>query len=123
MPEPFSKAEEALKAAELCFENGLFDSCTSRSYYAMFWAAIAVLENVGYPSQKWSHPGLWNIFGREIVKKRKLYPSKMGGYLGDGYDLRRRADYGKQHVGKRKASRILRWAKDFVQRAKEVIEE
>jgi uncharacterized protein (UPF0332 family) len=50
---PLIKAKEALKAAELCCENGLYNSCASRCYYAMFWAAIAALEWIGYPPQKW----------------------------------------------------------------------
>jgi len=118
---PLSKAEEALKAAELCFENGLFDSCASRCYYSAFWAAIAALEWAGYPRQKWSHEGLANVFGKELVKKRKRIPSKVANSISQLYDLRRQADYSTIRISKQRAKWALRRAKDFVDKIQEVI--
>ena len=121
MKECLSKAEEALQAAELCCENGLYDSSASRCYYATFWAAIATLEWVGYPPQRWSHGGLSTVFGKELVKKRHLFSPGLAGRLSIGYDLRRLADYGRQGIGEKKAKRALDWAGKFVAKAKEVI--
>jgi len=73
MHECLTKAEEALKAADLCYDNGLHDSCASRCYYAMFWAAIAALEWTGYPSQKWSHSGLSSVLVRNWLKSGGYY--------------------------------------------------
>ena len=121
MREPLAKAEEALKAAELCCENGLYDSCASRCYYAMFWAAMAGLEHIGYSSQEWSHSGLMNVFGREIVKKRHFVARKIAAHLRDGYHLRLSADYGRDLTGAKRARRALGHAQVFVARLEEVI--
>jgi uncharacterized protein (UPF0332 family) len=121
MKEPLAKAEEALKAAELCCENGLYDSSASRCYYATFWAAIATLEWAGYPPQRWSHTGLSTIFGKELVKKRHLFSPSLAGRLSMAYDLRRLADYGRQGISGKRAKRALDWAGKFVTKAKEMI--
>jgi uncharacterized protein (UPF0332 family) len=87
----------------------------------MFWAAIAALEWVGYPPQKWSHSGLSTVFGKELVKKRHLFSPGLAERLSIGYDLRRLADYGRQGISGKKAKRALDWAGKFVAKAKEVI--
>jgi uncharacterized protein (UPF0332 family) len=87
----------------------------------MFWAAIAALEWIGYPPQKWSHGGLSAVFGRELVKKRHLFPSTLARRLGDGYDLRRLADYGRLSISKKRSERALDWARKFVAKAEEAI--
>ena len=38
------RAQESLKAAELCLQAGLVNSAASRAYYAMFQAAQAALK-------------------------------------------------------------------------------
>lgn len=43
------KADENLKATQLCFENGLYNACANRAYYAMYHAAIAILIAIGFP--------------------------------------------------------------------------
>ncbi|HID63878.1 MAG TPA: HEPN domain-containing protein [Anaerolineae bacterium] len=121
MQECLIKAEEALKAANLCYDHGLHDSCASRCYYAMFWAAIAALEWAGSPSQKWNHSGLSSVFGKELVKKRRLLSPTLAGRLGDGYDLRRLADYERRPVGKKRTKRVLDGARKFVACVKEVV--
>lgn len=121
MQECLIKAEEALKAADLCYDSGLYDSCASRCYYAMFWAAIAALEWTGYPSQKWSHSGLSSVFGRELVKKRQLLSPTLAGHLGDGYDLRRLADYERRPVSQKRTKRALDGTKEFVASVREVV--
>ena len=41
-----AKAEESLKAAELCYAQGLYNSSANRAYYAMFQAAQVALVQV-----------------------------------------------------------------------------
>jgi len=36
-----NKAEENLTAAQICFENGLYNACANRAYYAALHAAVA----------------------------------------------------------------------------------
>jgi uncharacterized protein (UPF0332 family) len=84
MQSALDKAERIYRAAELCFRAGLYESCISRSYYAMFWTAISALENSGYPAgQEWSHGGLSGTFGKHLVQTRKLYPASYGRRLNE----------------------------------------
>ena len=43
-----AKAEESLKAAEICHAQGLYNSSASRAYYAMFQGAQVALEAADY---------------------------------------------------------------------------
>ncbi len=45
-----AKAEENLTAAQVCFENGLFNACANRAYYAALHAAVAALAHKGRES-------------------------------------------------------------------------
>jgi uncharacterized protein (UPF0332 family) len=61
MQTSLAKAEGIYRAAELCLEAGLYDSCVSRAYYAMFGAAVAALDGAGYKAEKeWTHNGLFS---------------------------------------------------------------
>jgi uncharacterized protein (UPF0332 family) len=42
-----TKAENSLKAAQLCFDAGLYDDAVSRAYYYVLRAAIALLLKLG----------------------------------------------------------------------------
>ena len=57
-----TKAEESLKAADLCYSQGLYNSSASRGYYAMFQAAQVALEAAGFTRPEWSHAGLHATF-------------------------------------------------------------
>ena len=46
VPEHLQKARAFLQDAQLCADHGRYDSAVSRAYYAMFRAAIALLERV-----------------------------------------------------------------------------
>jgi len=63
-------AHEKLEAAKNLFENGFYNDSVSRAYYAMFFAAKALLfENDIHPK---THRGLISQFGLEFVKKNNL---------------------------------------------------
>jgi len=121
MQDSLDKAESIYKAAERCFQAGLYDSCVSRSYYAMFWAAIAALERAGHRvGQEWSHGGLLNTFSKHLVHTRKLYPALYGRRLRESYKLRSMADYERVPLGQKKAKRALKWAHEFIRKVREV---
>jgi len=52
------KAKDNLNAAQMCFENGFYDSCANRAYYAVFHAAIAALADRGIKRDKIDHKSL-----------------------------------------------------------------
>jgi uncharacterized protein len=65
-----ARADEALLASRTLMEKCLLADTISRAYYAMYYAAQAVL-NENELSAK-SHSGTINIFGQEIVEKGKV---------------------------------------------------
>ena|SRR5215475_5193853 len=114
-----AKAEESLKAADLCYAQGLYNSSTSRAYYAMFQAAQVALEAAGFARLEWSHASLHATFANELTRRRKLYPSTIASDLAIVIDLRHTADYRAPDVGKRQTLRALNKAKRFVNAFKE----
>jgi len=40
-----NKAKENLTAARICFDNGLYNACANRSYYAALHAVVAALAH------------------------------------------------------------------------------
>jgi uncharacterized protein (UPF0332 family) len=114
-----AKAEESLKAAELCYTTGLYNSAASRAYYAMFQAAQVALERAGFKRPEWSHTALRAAFANELTRRRKLYSPFLARYLTLGLELRLVADYEEGEVSGKRAERGVRWAKEFVEQMKE----
>ena len=59
----FENAEEALKSAELNLENEYYSASINRSYYAVFYAARALLLKKGKNPK--THSGTISEFGLE----------------------------------------------------------
>jgi uncharacterized protein (UPF0332 family) len=108
------RAQEALEAAQACFERRLYSSATSRAYYAMFWAAQAALAHDGIRHSEWSHPALQAAFVGELIRRRKRYPALLGQHFNRVLQLRLDADYRLQGVSMQQATRAVRWAQQFV---------
>ena len=87
------RAREFLRVAEISLEQGFYNACASNAYYAMFWATIAALAHQGFKQTEWSHGGLREIFSRELIVKRRIYPAKFGEWLKVAYKLRDSAHY------------------------------
>ncbi|MGH8068703.1 MAG: HEPN domain-containing protein [Candidatus Entotheonellia bacterium] len=116
-----AKAEESLKAAEICYAQGLYNSSASRAYYAMFQAAQAALEAAGFARLAWSHAGLHATFANELRRRRRLYASTFASDVAIVIDLRHTAAYRDHDLGKRQAMRALNNARGFVNAVKESI--
>jgi uncharacterized protein (UPF0332 family) len=65
------KAEENLNAAELLFENKLYNASANRSYYAAFHAAITALSKEGLETERISHEAAQSFFAGELTYKKK----------------------------------------------------
>jgi uncharacterized protein (UPF0332 family) len=85
-----AKAERFLKSAEQLFEMGDYDSCASRSYYAMYFMAEAALMLKGLSAS--SHQGVIALFGKHFVQTGVFEPA-LGRALRRAYDLRLAGDY------------------------------
>jgi len=85
-----AKARSSLTAAKKLWEESLFAESISRSYYAMFYAAKALLLLDGIDVSK--HSAVAAAFGREYAKTGKIDPTYHRMLL-DGFEWRQKADY------------------------------
>lgn len=108
------RAQEALEAAQACLEKRLYQSATSRAYYAMFWAAQAALATVGVKRSEWSHAALQASFVNELVRRRKSFAAVFGQHFNRALQLRLDADYRLKGVSQRQATQSVSWAREFV---------
>jgi uncharacterized protein (UPF0332 family) len=115
------RAREFLRFAEISLEQGFYNACASNAYYAMFWAAIASLAHQGFKQTEWSHGGLREIFSRELIVKRRIYPAKFGEWLKVAYKLRDSAHYSLEGAGTKETRRIFQHALEFVKTVEEVV--
>ena len=99
LPLFLDKALENTKAAQLCFDNHLYNACVNRAYYAMYQAAIAALAAVGVKpiSDTIGHDWVQANFSRELINRRKLYAG-FKNYLADVQISRNKADYAPDSV-------------------------
>ncbi len=84
------KANRFLKSASILLDDGDYDSCVSRCYYAMFYVTEALLLIKGLKAS--SHKGVISLFGKHFIKTRILRED-LGKALRRAYDLRQKGDY------------------------------
>jgi uncharacterized protein (UPF0332 family) len=114
VPEHLRKARAFLQDAQLCVDHGRYDSATSRAYYAMFRAAIALLEHFGDVRPGWNHGRLEQALRREMVRERgRVYDGDVR-ELRSVYALRIIADYRDRHISPQEARTSLDAASRFI---------
>lgn len=108
----YKKAQKFLQSAAVLFELEDFDSCASRSYFAMFFAAQAVLLQEGLSVG--SRQGIRSAFVEAFVESGRL-PERAGQAFMQAADLQEVADYA-QHfaVDEATAERVLQESEAFV---------
>ena len=84
------RATRYLKSAALLLNDGDYESAVSRAYYAMFYAAEAVLLTEALASS--SHKGVLSTFGERFIKTGQL-PREMGRELHRAFEKRQLSDY------------------------------
>ncbi len=107
-----SKAQKYLRSAAVLYELEDYDSCASRAYFAMFYAARAVLlfENGTLPSDQ----GIRAAFAEAFVETGRL-PERAAVALNGAYELQTQGDYGHAfYVDRQQAERVLQEAEAFV---------
>ncbi len=110
------RAETYIRSAELLLHEKDYDSSVSRSYYAMFFAAEAVLmhNSINFSS----HKSVISLFGKHFVKTG-IFKPKMGRILRRAYERRLVGDYSfSPQVGDEEAEEALGWAQEFVSNIK-----
>jgi uncharacterized protein (UPF0332 family) len=84
------QADSALKASATLVEAQLWRDSVNRSYYATFYAVLALLALKGLGTSK--HSGAISLFDREFVKAGIL-PKELSAILHRTFDMRQEADY------------------------------
>jgi len=84
------KAQRFLASAELLIDSGDLDSAVSRTYYALFFMAAALLEAKGFSFS--SHKAVISAFGQHFAKTGEL-PSDFHRLLISGFEKRQMGDY------------------------------
>ena len=106
------KAERFLRTAELSLDDGDYDSCVSRCYYAMFFLAEALLLTKDITAS--THKGVIALFGEHYITTG-IIKKELGKSLRRAYDLRQKGDYSTSFMVKEsEAKDILEQAKDFI---------
>jgi len=87
------KAQRSVAAAQQLMQQGFYDFAVSRAYYAMFYVAEALLDQIGLAFS--SHAAVISAFGQNFAKTSQL-PTELHRYLIDAQAQRTRADYDAQ---------------------------
>jgi uncharacterized protein (UPF0332 family) len=80
--ELLDKARRSLLAAERLRDAGDYDFAVSRAYYAMFYAAQALLLRRGIRRSK--HSAVIAAFNEQFIKSGEI-PADLFGHLRDGF--------------------------------------
>lgn len=89
------KAQVNIDATELLLREGIYDIAASRSYYAMFYTAEALLYSIGLSFS--SHSAVIAAYGKEFAKTN-LIPPEYHRYLIESFESRQVADYGVESI-------------------------
>lgn len=85
------QAQIALDDAMYLFTGGRSpQSIVNRCYYAMFYAALALLQDIGKAPTK--HSGIISLFDTEYVMKG-VFPRELSKDLHKAFELRQSSDY------------------------------
>jgi len=115
-----AKARSSLTAAEKLLEESLFAESISPSYYAMFYAAKALLLLNDIAVSK--HSAVTAAFGREYAKTGKIYPQYHRMLL-DGFEWRQKFDYDVYWLATReRAEKCQQDAEAFVAQAEKTLQ-
>jgi uncharacterized protein (UPF0332 family) len=101
-----------VKSSELLHYEGDFDSSVSRSYYAMFFTAEALLANSRIEFS--SHKSVISQFGKHFVKTG-IFKPKFGRNLRRAFERRLIGDYSyASQITKDESLEALGWAHEFI---------
>ena len=114
------QAEETLAEAVKMLESGFSPrSIVNRSYYAMFYAVLALFIHTRTPHKTSKHSGVIGIFNKEFIHTGKL-DARFARMLYDLFDERMELDYRDFAEVSQEDSRVaVTYAHEFVTAIKE----
>ena len=108
----FAKADRAVRSAEILLREGEQDFSAGRAYYAMFYAAEALLNEKDLRFRK--HAGVHGAFGEHFAKTSEMDP-KYHRWLLNAFDRRREGDYGTDFsMNEEEVVELISQAKEFI---------
>ena len=106
------QADEALGAARILLREESLRASVNRSYYAMFYAVLALLASRKEETSK--HGGAIALFDRLYVHT-DVFPQDFSKWLRRAFDLRTRCDYGTEvNITQEETASQLEHASRFV---------
>ena len=113
-----AKAMESIKIAKVIAKEESYGFATARAYYAMLYAAQALLLLRKFTFSK--HSAVIAIFGKEYIKNG-VVDSKFHRYLLDAFDLRQIGDYETaRKIDKDACLKTISHAEEFIEMAKKI---
>jgi uncharacterized protein (UPF0332 family) len=118
-----TKARNSLRTAQSAYEQGDFDSCASRAYFAVFQAETAALIKLTeFRQEQWRHERVQAELNRRLIQARKVFPASLRSIHDDLIGRRHTADYTDQLISVRTAERCLRRAAEMFTTIERVLE-
>jgi uncharacterized protein (UPF0332 family) len=115
------KAVDTIEGAELLLDHGKIDLAAGRAYYALFYAAEALLNEKGLQFSK--HGDGIGAYGKEY-SKTKLLDQKFHRWLIEGFDTRLIGDYHvNTNIEEDFVADMLNQAREFLGAAQTYLEE
>ncbi|MDR3223293.1 MAG: HEPN domain-containing protein [Methanobrevibacter sp.] len=115
----FELSLESLKDSKIAIENGRYRMAENRSYYAVFYAAEALLLKKGISNK--THAGTISKFGLEYVVKEN-FNSEIAKFISNLEEARSKVDYGYvPEVSEDKAIKDYRKAEKFIEECKKFL--
>ncbi len=84
------KAASSIAAARVLLDQGFPEYSASRSYYAMFYAATALLDRHGQTFKR--HSALLSAFAK-LLHETEVVPKSCHRWISDAYNARIASDY------------------------------
>jgi len=121
IPLHLSRARQDLEAAESNVRHGFYAVSVTRAYYAMFYAASALLASKGISRSK--HSAILAAFGEHFAKTGLIEPNYAKSF-GHAFDARLDSDYDITFAADRAlAEGVLGDAREFVERVDRYLRE
>ena len=115
------RADDNLESIQLLIDKGFYDIAVSRSYYAMYYAAEAILLTKDLKFS--SHSGVVSQFGLHFIKTG-IFKPELGRNFNRSLDDRSSADYGfRSEITKETAEKAFNRADGFIKQLKEYLKD
>ena len=116
----FAKAWDTIEGAERLLDMGKEEIAVGRAYYAMFYVAEALLNEIGLQFSQ--HGQVLAAYGKHFAKTKELDP-KFHHWLRGGFDARISGDYDVDaEISTQHASELINQAREFLSAAQGYLE-